>query len=555
MNRKLIIGSLVLVFCSTGCSPLYSDMEGKITDKLIERLLSDEDYAEYIRLKEDGRLDANGHYIDDTPDASPDTAGKVHVTFAENTYLNIRYYHDAELTEPIETESCYLDADDCIYASEPAVRDGCSSAYHFSTFRVWKYDADGKRIGELHTDSTEKHLVLQIPMDSGITEISIEPIGMYEGRSLTLEDYYVDENGEQQRLAGMWNINDASYTGDNAQISATIPYSVVYQYDAGEYFFVSSQPEAFSLNPSSGVVNFHKSADLYETEQYTVQLHPYITAVTNAGENHIRSAMLNGTKTAFPCKLQFGDILMLETELDYRLSCNQLRMSEPEKLSSGYRFTVQITEDISAEQIRFESRAWSSKDIPFDVPKASIWEKITGLFSDRAEDTLLTVRSGEKVLTYKELKNGKNVTLEESEKLEIAVGEEIKDSPNLAFVVSVNGANPVYITKASEQKKLSLQYDAVESVKITVEKGFVFSSANIDNGNLQVQYLLDKDTKVREGQFLPEGTQVIVKVTCPPGTVVTGGAVNAGCETGSVMISESTRSADFVVNSAADDGR
>lgn len=554
MNKKLLIGSLVFAFSFTGCSSLAADIDEQVKQKLMERILLDEDYAEYVCLNENGQLDQDGHYIN--PDPSPDTVGKVHVTFAENTYLKAYYYYDAELTEPIDTANpCYLEADTCIYASEPLVRDEINSAYHFSEFRVWKYDENGTRLGELHADSTEKNLVLQIPMDSEIAELSIEPIGIYLGRRLTLQDYYTDENGVQQNIAGTWQINDESYMGDHAQISAVVPYSVVYRYNAEEYFFVSSQPEQFSLNTADGVVNFHKSTDLYDTEKYTVELHPYITAIAGTGRKSIRNVRVNGSETTFPCKLQFGDVITLETDSDHRAVCNQLQFSEPEKLSDGYRFTVNITENVSASQLRFESRTWSSKDIPFDVPLANIWEKITGLFSKQAEDTLLTVRSGDEVLTYKELKNGKSVTLDESEKLEIIVSDEIKDSPNLAFVVSVNGANSEYITKASERKNITLQYDEVESVKISVEKGFVFSYANIDNGNLQVQYLMD-GKEIKEGEFLPEGTQVVVKVVdCPAGTIITGGAVSHGSVTGSVFISETTKSADFVVNSASDNGR
>lgn len=97
---------------------------------------------------------------------------------------------------------------------------------------------------------------------------------------------------------------------------------------------------------------------------------------------------------------------------------------------------------------------------------------------------------------------------------------------------------------------LTLHYDEVESVKITVEKGYVFSTANIDNGQLQVQYLVDGKREVKEGEFLAEGTQVVVKVvSIPDGMEITGGAVKAGAITGSIFINENTASADFVVNS------
>ncbi len=550
MKCKWIACSLAFLFVFTGCSP-GELISKKIEKKLNKQSLSDPDYKKYLDLKADGKINDEGRYFEDGSEDMllPDAKGKVHVTFAENAYLHTVYYADAALTQPIDTAACYLEAGDCIYASEPTVRDGCNPAYHFESFRIWKYDENGKRQGELHADSTEDHLVLQIPMDAALTELSVEPFGGYDARTLTLEDYYLTESGTRQNIAGTWVILGESYTGDTAKISAIAPFTVTYRYNADEYFFLRSKPECFSEDTANGEVYFHKTADLYEDDHYSVELHPYLIADIGTGEADIRAVYVNNVKAAWPCKLKYGDIIAIETDADHRVICSQGELSEPERLDHGYRFTMQITDDLDVSALRFESRAWGQKEIPFTVPQANIWEKMIGLFSDKAEDTLLTVRTGEKVLTYKDLKNGRTVKLNESEKLEIIVGEEIKDAPHIAFLVSVNGANPICITKSTPQKSIQLAYDDVESVEISVEKGYVFSTANIDNGTLTVQYLLDGKTPIKEGEFLPEGTQVTVKVTnIPQGVEISGGAVESGMLTGLVTITEKTRSSDFVVN-------
>lgn len=553
MYKKIAVGLLMLPFALTGCSSATESVEKRVEDAVMQKLLSDEDYQAYLQMKENGELDSENQYISAVP-SNPDVEGKVHVTFAENVYLKASYFYDAELTKPVDANACYLDANDCIYASVPEVRAGSNSAYHFSEFRVWIYDENGKRVGKLHIENSEENLILQIPMDEQLTELSVEPIGFYEGRKLMLYDYCTDADGKQQKLTGTWSINGESYTGDTASISSVIPYSVKYQYHPQEYFLVAAEPEFYSHTATSGEVNFHKTAGLYDETQYSVELHPYIKAVFAQGEKNIRSVKVNGEDVTLPCKLKFGDVLVAETSSEYRLSCNQLKPEQPEKLADGYRFAITITDEVSASELLLRTRKWSSKDITFDVPKENIWDKIVGLFSEKAEDTLLTVRCGDEELTYKKLKNGKNVTLDETDQLQIIVGDEIRNTPNIAFVISVNGANPVRITKASEQKILTLQYDEVESVKITVEKGYVFSSSNINNGDLRVQYLVDGKREVKEGEFLAEGTQVVVKVvSVPDGMEITGGAVKAGAVTGSVFISEKTASADFVVNSEKQD--
>lgn len=553
MNNRIAIGLLVLPFAFTGCSSVTKNVEKRVEDAMMQKLLSDEDYNAYLQMKENGELDSENQYISTIPSILDDE-GKVHVTFAENTYLRVSYFLDAALTQPIDVNSCYLEANDCIYAAAPEVRDGSNSAYHFSEFRVWIYGENGKRVGKLNIENSEENLILQIPMDEQITELSVEPIGCYEGRRLSLYDYYTDADGKQQKLTGTWSINDESYTGDIASISSVIPYSVKYQYHPEEYFLVAAEPENYSHNESKGEVNFHKTPGLYDETQYSVELHPYIKAVGDKGEKNIRSIKVNGKDAALPCKLKFGDVVVVETSSEYRLSCNQLKPEQPEKLADGYRFSITITDEITASELLLRTQKWSSKDISFDVPKENIWDMISGLFSDKTEDNLLTVRSGDEELTYKKLKNGKTVTLDETDQLQIIVGDEIRNTPHIAFVISVNGANPVRITKASEQKILTLQYDEVESVKITVEKGYVFSSSNINNGDLRVQYLVDGKREVKEGEFLAEGTQVVVKVIdVPAGIEITGGAVKPGSKTGSVIISDSTKSADFVVNSRKND--
>lgn len=97
----------LLLFTFTGCSSATENVEKRVEDTVMQKLLSDEDYQAYLQMKENGELGSENQYISDAPSIL-DVEGKVHVTFAENAYLKVSYFHDAELTEPVdENASAY----------------------------------------------------------------------------------------------------------------------------------------------------------------------------------------------------------------------------------------------------------------------------------------------------------------------------------------------------------------------------------------------------------------------------------------------------------------
>lgn len=167
----LLLFSLAL----TGCSSVEDAI-------LYGSGIMGEDYEEYIMLKENGQLDQNGYYEtrgNEKEDFKPPT-DSVHVTFGNNAYLNVKYYADAELTEQIDTEQCYLKKNDCIYAEEPVCEHPYNKWYRFDRFCVCAYDKDGNRGEELNWQNDEKNegLVLRVPADYEGREISVESLGM-----------------------------------------------------------------------------------------------------------------------------------------------------------------------------------------------------------------------------------------------------------------------------------------------------------------------------------------------------------------------------------------
>lgn len=234
-------------------------------------VMSEEDYQKYIELRDTGQLDENGQYRPEENSVSP-PAGSVHVTFAENSYMTIYYYLDADHKTPVNMQQCYLMPGTFIYASEPECHHPSSSWYSFDHFCVYAYDAEGNKTQALSPDEIEtaSPLVLQIPEDYTGSELSVFPIGKYEDRQLELSDYYIDTSGHLQELSGTWVVNDLETSGSIIEVSPVGALSVDYQYDPEKYSYVSSSPRSFYHE--NGLVRFDTTDASATIDSYSVEL-------------------------------------------------------------------------------------------------------------------------------------------------------------------------------------------------------------------------------------------------------------------------------------------
>lgn len=271
-------GILFFTVCATALFlSACSTAEERIAEEAVKRagIHEDADYLQYVELREAGQLDEDGSYHFDQPEPTPVPSvpeGSVHVTFAVNSHLNIQYFYDAELTDPVDTTSCYIEPGTCIYAETPECASPLGSLYHFEGFRIYEYSADGNRGDALSWGSDDPRLVLQIPEDYAGSEIAVEPCGQYSKCSLSLEDYYIDNSGRTQNVSGAWFINGEELHSDHAEISPAAAYSVDYAYDTEKYEFVSSEPRCFSHE--NGMVQFETVQAGRQVESYSVRLQP-----------------------------------------------------------------------------------------------------------------------------------------------------------------------------------------------------------------------------------------------------------------------------------------
>lgn len=364
--RILILMTFLLML--SGCSNVNDYLTSKLEEKTWENfeILEDQDYQKYLHLKQEGELDENGYYLeeDEDPSESGDSeepSGQIHVTFAENLHIRFTYYLDAERTEQINTLSCYLNPGDSIYASEPEIINAYSDKYVFSEFRIHQFDSNDQQ-ESVSAVLTDDKLVFEIPADYAGDKLSVMPLGRYEPRILTLDDRYLDDDGNEVEFHGIWWVDSVEVKETTAEINSTEDYKVSYDYSnyANDFYFVKSNPEPFRTD-DSGIIEFSEATAQNGCENYYVLLHRYINVrVSNGGysllpgQNKIKSLTVNSheqddlnKKELMLEGLKCRDEIVIRVDNSYEVTVSGLDITASIDLENGnvqeYKITVPET--------------------------------------------------------------------------------------------------------------------------------------------------------------------------------------------------------------------
>ncbi len=549
--KKLILFMSVLMFITlSGCGNKAKAM----IDKAIvsQAGISDDDYKKYLEQQEGKVTDIEDINETELP------SGAIHVSFFKNANIKVRYFLDAQCTLEIDPELCYIDPGESIYASVTEINNPHSSLYDLKGFRVCRYTDEGERY-TVDNETDDKNLVISVPEDATYTELSVEPLGYYPSRQLSFDDVVFENGGIKADANGIWYIDNNKCDSDEMEISSSVSFAVSYEFDKDKYYFLASVPNAYYHSDEDGKVIFAEQNDVSSTDDYVVDLHKYISADIESAKG-LNDLKING-ETVFKDntideerlkKLKCGDVLEFTTSKDYTAVCDELDSIRTD-IAEGYCFKYTIPQEPELSY-SFTVRKWLEKDkVSFDVKESSIWQKFISItpLGKEDEDELLKVSNGQERFTYRDLKNGKDIPLKEINNLKIYATDSIEKYKNLVFKVSVNGKTPEYIMNKSDS--ITLKFSEVDTVKIDVCKGFVFNKKEIVNDfkGLQLHYYANGN-EITDGQFLEEGTEVTIKAACDEGVTITGGAIKAGALEGTVVIKESTKIKDLVVNAESD---
>lgn len=348
MRKRNVCLSLVLCMMLSGCSA------GALLEK---RMLAqagvedDSNYQTYQTYEADGKLTQQGYYSEDIfeteSNAKEVPSETALVSFARNSFLVINYYSDAEHTEPIESQSCYLKPGTSIYATVEISRNVASSMFSFSGFRVYQLKNGGRYLMDT-IQLGEAGFVLEVTKDMVGLDFTIEPIGDYGSRTVTLRDYYTDIDGKEQPLHGTWLIDDKVASGNEVEINPVASYVISYEYDNSEFFYLSSNPQCYYSNNEDGIVIFELMEAADENFDYSIELCRYISVDVETSEK--RSVTLNGANKKEVNRgakykftgLKYGDSLDLTTDIKWPQleKCKELIVSEGRLEEGEYKYRI-----------------------------------------------------------------------------------------------------------------------------------------------------------------------------------------------------------------------
>ena len=255
-----MVAATTCVFLS-GCSA--EELKDKPDAMMKNYLLHDNSqYNEYLNMKElnEENVDADGYYFDEEIAKSEleSHPGMIHVSFASNSLLTVKYFIDSDCKEEIDKKNCFLNPGDTIYAKVDSTSLVQSNTYEFHGFTIAVFDGDQANFNYASIDDTK----ITIPNDIQYREISIIPDGAYKSRNLSFKADFKDVSGNTIPLSPVWTINvgEQSYStkSDSYSVEANAAFRVKAQYDPNEYYFIKdeSEPICESFNDESGTVTF-----------------------------------------------------------------------------------------------------------------------------------------------------------------------------------------------------------------------------------------------------------------------------------------------------------
>ena len=535
----------------TGCSREYN-----FEDQLIKQYVmksagieNDADYQKYKDFKENGMLNEKGEYKElekEQQRISDEVLKKqVHVTIADNSFLDISYYFDAGLSQKVDESSIYLAPGEKLYCSQPESKNVYSSTYVFSEFQIYEFESDGTR-GDAWKTTGEDSLVLEIPADYTGTELSVMPMGIYERRGLTFHAFYNDVNNVSKSVPGVWLVNDEVCPDNTADVGASDNYVVKYQYDMNAYYFISADPMAYNTE-IPGLVEFKKATSLSSIDSYSVQLHRLIRAsfsYNNHDKKGISTVEKNGIKIdGFNNEitgLKTGDKLVVTTSENYRLFCSGMNIDEPEQVDGGFRYTVLIPESnateyafkVSKSELKVTLDSSVGYDMAFDIDASGVSEK-DRYYSKQKFNGDLTIFEDTIGVEEKIVISAREQQIEPGTAIKVDVNKidgNGQETTETKYITSSPGSAEIALYDGSgEITNLNKVYKNV-AVEISLVEVAYFPEKSIDNGTITVK-LVDRSVPdtLSAGSVAEGDRKVEVSIIPKSGFYVSGdGTIGQG---------------------------
>lgn len=497
IKGSVLIISATAAVLLTGCSSVNDKVTDYIGEQMLLRsdIVKDENYEDYKKYIAEGKIDENGNYVENTDESEDDHAlekGQVRVTLATNHNLKIEYSINGEHINGDNASECYLNPGEQLRATVDIAVDVYSSEYEFSAFRIYEWDGDKRTESSLSMAESNGEWILDVPADYTGTELSVVPVGTYGMRTIAVDDYSVDENGNHISINGSWKVNGTEITGSSAEISSVTSYTVSYEYDASKYFYVTSNPTG-SLRDSDDdenikIVTFEEQEADADTADYSVEIHEYLHKELSSSKNRTVSVIggihqlekiedeeVNSKKPLVLEPIKYTDKVLIETESKWdELEANTIdgvQATLEQNTEGQYQYLLSFNPNDS--NITIDLSDYSNQD-----------ERGTIIFSLNSRDNIVTGFTG----------------LRPNDKLYYSEGDDAEEGYWLG------GGNNYILVSDEEQTKSELAHIAYvprKLVKVSLPQPAVGGSIKYVVGNQEYT-----ETTVVETY---SGTEIIMK--------------------------------------------
>ena len=331
-------------------------------------------------------------------------------------------------------------------------------------------------------------------------------------------------------IGGTWKVNSDEIKGSSIKISSLSDYSVSFNFDEGSYYFVSASPKQLAYSNGNVIFSLQKPSDNSNVDDtYIVNLERYSTfSFGEKGEKMVK-IVYNGSEylpnEMNTIKLRKKESISVFTRDEYVVEKGSgLIITSQARTADGYWETVlQIPEDSDIYDYVINICRVNSVIFPIEL--------VNFIHEENAVYPSVFIPSSNGPSLFNS--NDDFVEIKENESLIISIPSpnksNVKYSINFqSFDGSLSEFNEDDIKVDYERSFTYNQLKSIEKITIVREVGYRVNGIeaqvqrakdiNVDIG----YYVLNSGKRIKDGDFLPLGTEVSVEISSsiPDGKII-----------------------------------
>ena len=395
MRKHKIVLFLLAVSLLSGCSQVNDRVNNWVEEKGLEKagLENTEEYkkAQEYQSKKEYTFGEDGLAVMDfSEEAVPAIApiAGIHVTAAENSNLDVKYYSDEARTQEIsDIGSAGFNKNDVIYVSAKP-KDEENKLYEFSEIVVYDIGENGEKNNAVNGMWDSENSLIRIPEDYNGSELAIEPLGAYSNSKATFEAYCSDGTTKTP-VDCDWTLDDSTYNSGSAELKPTETHKITAGFDKDKYYYVSSDESSGfedTRNVTENNVIFNNVILNDKESKFVIKLHKLIDCRIDIKDKDVVSVSVNGgdSETLSDAKdfgrLKVGDKITLELNDGYKAECMQFAAQSTETINGKTKVVFlipEMSESVKIMVVKSSDEIYHYQGISFEHAVMTVTENDT----------------------------------------------------------------------------------------------------------------------------------------------------------------------------------